>query len=510
MKQAAEFVEENLKTIFAYALSRVSNKADAEDLTNDIVLAILQSGDKIRHPDAFYGFVWGIAANTTRKFMRKKSRLSFDEIDDNTEDGTDFTEEFCAKEDIARLRREIALLSKEYRECTIAYYYDELSCAEVSGKLGISLEMVKYYLFKTRKLLKEGFCMEREFGERSFKPAPFEFVTIFSGSFNREYRNLFSRKLPGQILLAAYYTPMTIRELAIELGVASVYLEDEIALLEEYSLLTKTAAGKYQTKLVIFTDDFTNEFDRKAEKFTGPALREIFTGLKGKLDQFRNLNSICGKLSDSRLLWGLLWPLMREGHGKSEAKYPDLQKKDTLYEGAAGINYGVSGDGEDKYLSRGFAGYSGIDENYYASAADFNILPENNRYFESTDRTAFKEKLYRTVSGETEPTFMILTEAEERTMFELLSEEASLMAELYDQLFSCACRLMHIHAPKSVDGQIDRIVFQTLFFRTVGFVGGCAVKSGTLDLPDFDGPAAIYVRENTKAAEASIHEGVVM
>ena len=73
MKQAAEFVEENLKTIFAYALSRVLNKADAEDLTNDIVLAILQSGDKISHPDAFYGFVWGIAAKTTRKFMRKKA-----------------------------------------------------------------------------------------------------------------------------------------------------------------------------------------------------------------------------------------------------------------------------------------------------------------------------------------------------------------------------------------------------------------------------------------------------
>lgn len=55
-----------------------------------------------------------------------------------------------------------------------------------------------------------------------------------------------------------------------------------------------------------------------------------------------------------------------------------------------------------------------------------------------------------------------------------------MMANLYNQLFSWACQLMHSHAPKSVSGQIDRIVFQTLFFRTVGLIGGCAVKSHSL------------------------------
>ena len=166
---AANFVEENLKTIFAYSLSRVSNKDDAEDLCNDIVLAILNSADKLRDEKAFYGYVWGIAANTYRKFMRKRMRGQFEEIDESMADTTDFTEEISLKDDIINLRREIALLSKEYRECTIAYYFDELSC--------------------------------KEFGEKSFNPAPFEFRTIYTGMHNREYSNLFKRKLPGQILL---------------------------------------------------------------------------------------------------------------------------------------------------------------------------------------------------------------------------------------------------------------------------------------------------------------------
>ena len=151
---AAEFVEENLKTIFAYALSRVKNKDDAEDLTNDIVLAILQSESKLKDENAFYGYVWGIAANTYRKFMRKKVRNDYDELGEEREDGSDFTESLLLREDVKQLHREIALLTKEYRECTIAYYFDELSCAEVSKRLCISLEMVKYYLFKTRKILK--------------------------------------------------------------------------------------------------------------------------------------------------------------------------------------------------------------------------------------------------------------------------------------------------------------------------------------------------------------------
>ena len=79
-----EFVEENLKTIFAYSLSRVSNKEDAEDLTNDIVLAILQSADKLKNFDAFYGYVWAIAANTYKKFLQKRNRVEFTEMDEDT------------------------------------------------------------------------------------------------------------------------------------------------------------------------------------------------------------------------------------------------------------------------------------------------------------------------------------------------------------------------------------------------------------------------------------------
>lgn len=350
--------------------------------------------------------------------------------------------------------------------------------------------------------------MEREFGEKSFKPEKFEFITIFSGNFNPEYRALFARKLPGQILLSAYYTPMSARELAIELGVASVYLEDEIALLEKYNLLTKRPTGKYQTNLVIFTDDFTDEFCKSAEKIAVPALGEILSGVKGKLDRVRSVNDVCAKLSDTRMLWGLLWPVMRWGHGKMEEKYPDYQAKDKICNGATGTNYGVSGDLKDEYRCDAFAGYAGIDQDYYASVADFGILPEKNHFFKDENRKAVAGKIRDVLSGKIEPEFMILTVSEEQRLFEILEEEISQMAELYEKLFSCACGVMRIHAPKSIGDQIDRIVFQTLIFDTVGLIGACAVKSEMLPMPDFDGAAPVLVRENTKEAEESVNQGV--
>lgn len=518
-----QFIEENLKTIFAYALSRVSNKEDAEDLTNDIVVAILQSADKLKSPEAFYGYVWGIAANTYRKFLRKRERQQQEvHVDAQQQEGSmdsslegsgyerfasedDFAEELAEelelKENMAKLHREIALLSKEHRECTVAYYFEELSCAEIAKKVGISLEMVKYYLFKTRKILKEGISMEREFGEKSFKPEPFEFVTIFADNFNREYHNMFKRKLPGQILLSAYYTPMSVRELAIELGVASVYLEDELALLEKYHLIKKNSHEKYQTNLLIFTDDYTKEFQREAKKFAVPAMKEVLVDLKKKLADIRTINKCCAVLSEERLLWGLLWPIILLGNRHFSEKYPELARKGEIYQGAAGTNYGtVENEYEGKYGCYTFAGYSGIDESYYAMAADFSVLPEKNRYFTGLDMELFRKKIYDTVAGTIEPEFLIFTKEEEDALCRILDSLSGQMTELYERMYACACSIMKQHAPNQVAAEIERIVFQTLLFRSIGLFGGFAVDSGELAIPEIEGPLAFYVRENTKAA----------
>ena len=76
------FVEENMKTIFAYACSRVPHKQEAEDLAGDIIAALLAAAGRIRSEEALFGYVWTIAANTYKKYLRRKSRCAAERFSD--------------------------------------------------------------------------------------------------------------------------------------------------------------------------------------------------------------------------------------------------------------------------------------------------------------------------------------------------------------------------------------------------------------------------------------------
>ena len=41
-EKAAEILTDNIKNIFAFSLSRLFNKSEAEDLTNDIIYEVLK------------------------------------------------------------------------------------------------------------------------------------------------------------------------------------------------------------------------------------------------------------------------------------------------------------------------------------------------------------------------------------------------------------------------------------------------------------------------------------
>ena len=266
-----QLITENMKSIFGFALTRLGNVHEAEDLASDILYEIVRSAQNLKDEERFYGFMWKIAENTYKDYLRKKSKNAkrIAELDENMADESDSVlDEMIKHEELNILRRELSLLSKQYRDATVLYYIENLSCSEVADKLQISTEMVKYYLFRARKIIREGMSMERLFGEKSYRPNIFEidFWGTKAGD-DREYRDFQRRKIKGNILLAAYYSPMTIQEISIELGVALPYLEDEIDLLMDRQYLV-CKNGKYQTNIPIFTLDCTRTIDGRLKELT--------------------------------------------------------------------------------------------------------------------------------------------------------------------------------------------------------------------------------------------------
>ena len=264
-------ITENMKSIFGFALTRLGNVQESEELASDILYALIRSAEHLKDEDRFYGFMWKIAENVYMDYLRRKSRTSerTAELDGTiADDSESVLEEIVRKEEVNLLRRELSLLSKQYRDATVLYYIEDLSCSETAEKLQISTEMVKYYLFRARKIIREGMNMERLYGEKSYRPCGFEIDYWGPVRFDpQEYEDFRKRKIKGNLLLAAYYSPVTIQEIAVELGVALPYLEDEIRLLEESQYLV-CRNGRYLTNIPIFTLDCTKMIEEKLKELT--------------------------------------------------------------------------------------------------------------------------------------------------------------------------------------------------------------------------------------------------
>ena len=58
-----------------------------------------------------------------------------------------------------------------------------------------------------------------------------------------------------------------------------------------------------------------------------------------------------------------------------------------------------------------------------------------------------------------------------------------------------AAQIMKQHAPKSVEPMVEKIIGKTVLFKTIGFVGKCAVDSGELTIPNAEKPVCVFVFE---------------
>jgi RNA polymerase sigma factor (sigma-70 family) len=298
-------ITECTRTIFAFCLSRTGSREEAEDLSQEIVKEVLKSGNSLRDEQAFYGWMWAIANNVYKGYLRKRKKIEHYDIDENLVDSLCKMPETVVvqNDELNILKRELCLLSERYRKATIMYYIDNKSCNHISQELEISLEMVKYLLFKSRKILREGMNMSREFGEKSYNPGVFNVDLWMNEAEYKLYYELFDRKLPGNILLSAYYNPMTVGEMSIELGVSVPYLEDEIKILMKHNLIKQLHNARYQTNIIIFTKSCEEDIYIKTKDIYPLVADEFFRFIEKNEDKLRKINFIGSDCNKNRLYW---------------------------------------------------------------------------------------------------------------------------------------------------------------------------------------------------------------
>ncbi|MCM1989441.1 RNA polymerase sigma factor [Oceanirhabdus seepicola] len=298
-----EKIKESIDIIFSFALKRVSNRYEAEDLSQEIIMNLYKSAHGLKDLNKFHGWMWAISRNVFKAYLRKNIRNNNLELSEKVYFNLEYTSYVnpMEQEQIQLLYRELSILSGFYRETMNLYYIKGKSCDEIAERLNISVNMVKQYLFKSRKKIKEGMNMIRENGERSFNPRKF---SIYAWGASGNYCNeIFKKKLPGNIMLEAYYEPVLIEDLSIELGVASVYLEDEIRVLKNYNLLREMRNSKVQSNIIIFTKEFEEELHNKTNKIYSNVACNLMDFLNEKEDEIRGIKFKGNDMSKNTFMW---------------------------------------------------------------------------------------------------------------------------------------------------------------------------------------------------------------
>ena len=247
-QQADKLIVEYLPKIYGFAMKKTFSYQEAEDLSSDIVeevyLSLLSAGE-IFNLD---GYVWRISEHVYSKFVSSKKKMEGISIDGmDFPDDTDIFEEDVEPE-LDLLRREIAFLTQTRRKIVYSFYYENQSISAIAKEMEIPEGTVKWHLNKARNDLKEGFIMERKIGKLGMKPI--EAICFGHGGNpgrNSGPEHYLGNKLNLNIVYSVYHEPKTMVEIAEELGVTPVYIEDAVAELEANGFLVEQAGKRYTT-----------------------------------------------------------------------------------------------------------------------------------------------------------------------------------------------------------------------------------------------------------------------
>lgn len=265
-KTADKIITEYLPKIYGFAVKKAYSYQEAEEISADIIKEVYSA---LLHNDSILnleGYVWRISENAYSKYVSQKKKhvgISIDNLQ------IPYYEDFYSgdnSEELKRLRREIAFLTQKRRSVVYMFYYENKSVTAISREMDMAEGTVKWHLNKARNELKEGFNMERNIGKLGLSPITAKsFGHSGSPAVNCEPEAYLEDKLNLNIVYSVYHSPKSAEEIAEELGVTLVFIEDKIEYLERNGFLVKVTGQKYTT-YVRFDSEYSLELNEKAEK----------------------------------------------------------------------------------------------------------------------------------------------------------------------------------------------------------------------------------------------------
>ncbi|QGN58151.1 RNA polymerase sigma factor SigE [Nostocoides sp. HKS02] len=174
-----EIVEQHSARVYRLAYRLTGNQHDAEDLTHDVFIRVFRSLHSYQ-PGTFEGWLHRITTNVFLDKMRRKQRIRFDALSDESaarlptrEAGPEAT--FDATHFDDDVQRALDALSPDFRAAVVLCDIEGLSYEEIAATLGVKLGTVRSRIHRGRAQLREALAhRDPALGRAAtdFEPAP--------------------------------------------------------------------------------------------------------------------------------------------------------------------------------------------------------------------------------------------------------------------------------------------------------------------------------------------------
>ena len=144
----AQLVEMYASMIYRIAYTRMQNVADAEDITQEVLLKYMKAGKIFRDEEHRKMWLIRVTVNTIKSSLTSAWRRHTVALDDVTEPSYEAA-------DLPVLKEKVEKLPERYRLPMFLYYYEELSVREIAHVTKSTEGTVKSLLSRGRKMLRD-------------------------------------------------------------------------------------------------------------------------------------------------------------------------------------------------------------------------------------------------------------------------------------------------------------------------------------------------------------------
>lgn len=321
-----------IEATFLFCRKRISDSEAAKDLAQDILCEGIKTLRSGKEPVSFYSYYWRMARNKYVDYIRYKREpaLPLETAGGVVSENPHPSDKLVQREEIARLNLSLSRLSDIHREIIIRFYLKQQPVSKIARELNVPVGTVKGRLFDARKKLKERFDTMTNTGKSAYAPYT---LNWFWGYNCGKATEIFNSKIAQQVMVLCGQNGKSLNELADEMGVAPVYLEQVIDEMVTEKLLFQPVKNKYLSCCCVFPQ---NEYIKASAaeyiaNIENNIPEKVCKAVYGVKDEIMSLDFYGKDLGFDYLCWEFLiraanfvgYIAMNYYSSKLEDKYPD-------------------------------------------------------------------------------------------------------------------------------------------------------------------------------------------